>query len=194
MLKRHLWIRQNLPGKALTRLHKSFVYAVAIAAFASLALVSIFAASGSAAGTTPATSTTTSPSTSSTVLSTSTATPSTTTATQLMPDVNENSCYDTSISSGTIYSSPGPGPNFTNFSLGTFTANTNFNLSCYYYNNTSQSRYYAEIQMKTYSGFNGKRYGYVWVQRLTAGQDHQCISGPTVYAIGSSACPLTNVP
>ena len=112
------------------------------------------------------------------------------------PDVFAQGCYDTTVSSGSVYSSPGPGPGFSNRVIGNPPAGLQIDLTCYYYNNVGQGRYYAETPVYE---FANNQHGYIWVQRLQHGRYHRCQSqyggadGGAIAAIGSSDCPLTNV-
>lgn len=102
-----------------------------------------------------------------------------------------SNCTDRSIASGSVYSSPGPGPNFSNKVIGTFTSDEFWTLSCHYYNNTEQNRYYAELGK---GQFGNNQYGYVWVQRLFYGSAHDCSTFYNTTTIGTADCPLVNVP
>jgi hypothetical protein len=153
-----------------------------------LALCAVFAVSATAT-TTTSTGTTTVPS------------PSTATTDPFarVPDVS-GTCSDAAIQSGSIYSSPGPGPGFSNFVLANFSSGWVVRppLSCYYYDNTSQrNRQYAEVSQKVYPGFKGNRYGYIWVGRLQYGSLDKCFSDAytEVFTIGNATvCPLNYVP
>jgi hypothetical protein len=67
--------------------------------------------------------------------------------------------------------------------------NTAVTGDCRYYNNTSEGRWYMEI-IRSNGG-----YGYIWVQELKYGSDHNCFVSNSLdlQPIGSSAsCPLQN--
>jgi hypothetical protein len=96
-------------------------------------------------------------------------------------------CSDYAIAGGTIWANPnGSGTNF-----GTFGSGANFTLSCYYYNNTDQGKWYAETK-NTY-GSNHNKYGYIWVQRLYWGSQHLCLDPAGLVdsiTYNSLDCPL----
>lgn len=100
-------------------------------------------------------------------------------------------CKDKGAETGGVFTSPGPGPGYSNRQIGTVNFGNSLTLTCEYYNNVGQGKWYAEL---TRGSFGYQYNSYVWVQRLVAGQNHACVvnSGAS-YAIGSSECPLTNV-
>jgi hypothetical protein len=60
--------------------------------------------------------------------------------------------------------------------------------TCNYDNNTSEGRWYMQVN---YIGpGNNGGYGYIWVQRLKKGSTHMCVKNGTPTSIGSGACPL----
>lgn len=91
-----------------------------------------------------------------------------------------SSCSDGTNSSGGVFSSPSG-----TVQVGSFGSGAQVTGNCFYYNNNSQGRWYMGIN---WSG----RTGYVWVQRLDFGSQHECLDGQNVYSIGSSQCPLEN--
>jgi hypothetical protein len=128
-----------------------------------LAATSVSAVNTPAAGTAPSSGTTTNP---------------------LEPTANASGgCSDTTIASGNVERSPGGVLSWT-----TFGAGKGFSLSCTYYNNTAQARWYAETA-PTY-GSNHNQYGYVWVQRLHYGSTHRCDFYGDIFSIGSGPCTL----
>lgn len=107
------------------------------------------------------------------------------------PNTVPNDCSDTTIASGSAYSSPGPGPNLRNVVIGSFGAGRGLNLDCQFFNNVGQRKYYAEIGP---GAFGNNQYAYVWVARLYYGSRHECYHASSdLEPIGSSLCPLTNV-
>jgi hypothetical protein len=54
--------------------------------------------------------------------------------------------------------------------------------NCVYQNNKGEGRWYMTVD----AGGGG----YIWIQRLSFGQIHQCDKNGTPYGIGSSQCPL----
>lgn len=104
-------------------------------------------------------------------------------------------CADKDNGSGSagVFTSPGPGPGYTNRQIATLGFAQQISLTCHYYNNVGQGKWYAELP----GGSFGYKYpSYVWVQRLVAGSRHECVDGGgngSAYSIGSSQCPLTNV-
>lgn len=104
------------------------------------------------------------------------------------------SCLDNTIASGTAYTSPGPGPGFSNRAIGDFRAGLQAELNCTYIDNVKQGRWYAEIvPNNTYTQLNWASYGYIWVQRLFYGSAHECTDFFYNKPIGSSECPLIQV-
>jgi hypothetical protein len=69
--------------------------------------------------------------------------------------------------------------------VGSFGSGVQVTGNCFYYNNVSQGRWYMGISWQG-------RTGYVWVQRLDFGSEHECLDGQNVYSIGGSQCPLEN--
>jgi len=92
-----------------------------------------------------------------------------------------STCSDGTNSSAGVFSSADGG-----VQIGTLGSGAQVTGNCFYYNNNSQGRWYMGIN---YSG----RTGFVWVQRLDFGSQHECLIGENVYSIGSSQCPLENV-
>jgi|SRR5579875_1510165 len=91
-----------------------------------------------------------------------------------------DSCHDGTSSSGGVFSSPSG-----TVQIGSFGSGAQVSGNCFYYNNVRQSRWYMGISWQG-------RTGYVWVQRLIYGSQHECLDGQNVYGIGSSQCPLEN--
>lgn len=99
------------------------------------------------------------------------------------------SCLDIAISDGGVFTSPGPGPGYSNVQIGSVSEFQGVALTCHFYNNVGQGKWYGEIPKGHYGN---NQYGYVWVQRLNYGSNHQCDDG-SIHNIGGTACPLTPV-
>src|SRR5690242_11059652 len=99
-------------------------------------------------------------------------------------------CSDSSIQSGSVWSSPGPGPGYSHKVIGSFNAFQGFPLTCYFYNNVGEGRWYAEVPTGHYGN---RQYGYIWVQRLFYGSDHECDDGTYIWRIPSGPCVLIYV-
>jgi hypothetical protein len=91
-----------------------------------------------------------------------------------------DTCSDGTNSSGGVYSAPDGG-----IQIGTLGSGVQVTGNCSYWNNNSQGRWYMAISWQG-------RTGYVWVQRLIYGSQHECLDGQNVYSIGSSHCLLYN--
>jgi hypothetical protein len=91
-----------------------------------------------------------------------------------------DTCYDGTNSSGGVYSAPDGG-----IQIGSFGSGAQVSGNCTYWNNNAQGRWYMAV------GWQG-RTGYIWVQRLIYGSEHECLDGQNVYSIGSSHCLLYN--
>ena len=61
-------------------------------------------------------------------------------------------------------------------------AGTQVSGNCVYQNNGGEGRWYMTV--------NAGGGGYIWIQRLSYGQDHQCDDNGHIYGIGSGQCPL----
>ena len=97
-----------------------------------------------------------------------------------------SNCVDRTSGTVTVYTSPANENG--SLSWGTLSDNTLVtDASCDYYNNTHENRWFVKL------GFHGNT-GYVWVQRLGFGSDHECTDGSTFVSKiddPSGGCRLT---
>jgi hypothetical protein len=102
------------------------------------------------------------------------------------PALASNSCTDSTTAQPTaVHSAPSDSSPTTRY-LNTGTA---VHGICLYYSNASEGHWYMVVSFSDGGG-------YIWIQRLSIGQNHQCLDNGQVYGIspGSTHCPLDPAP